>query len=137
MDKGLGKKKLAIYLLVFLFFTTPVCSAYFDTDYDAKEFLRDIGCRSFIENAEILIIASGKITGKGGLTIDLPILGFVSENQIYILDYCAKGTIYDTRTVVIKANGLYISCAYGRIGGKTCLLVGRDLKHIANKMAGG
>jgi len=114
-----------------LFFIPSICLSYFYTDYEAKEFLRNIGFTGFIKDAELLIIAGGEIKGKGGLTIDLPILGFVNKNQIYILDYCAKGTVYDTGTIVIKTNGLSISCAYGIVGGRTCLVVGRDLKHIA------
>lgn len=133
---AISRKKIitAFLFLTFLIFLSSICHADFYSDYEAKDFLKKIGFSSFIQNADILIITPGQIEGKGGITVDLPILGFVNKHQIYILDNCAEGTVYENGTIVIKANLLHISCVYGIVNGRTHLIVGRDLKHIANKI---
>lgn len=115
--------------------TSGAWGAQFSSDYEAKEFLRELGFRSFIQNAELLIVTSGQIEGKGGICIDLPIFGFVYENDISILSYCARAERYSSGTILIKANVYQISCAYGNLNGRNRLIVGKNLRDIANWLA--
>ncbi|NJL71777.1 MAG: hypothetical protein HC888_09230 [Candidatus Competibacteraceae bacterium] len=107
--------------------------AQVSTDYEAKSLLRDWGVYSsrIIENAERIIIESGSIEGEGGMCISLPILYFVQENDIVLLNG-ASGYRTKRGTIVIEADLLNISGVVININGRTYFIVGKSLKDIVN-----
>ena len=103
------------------------------TNFSAKQQLRDWGVYStkMIENAEQIIIEGGSITPEGGISVDLPILQFIGQDQIVLLAG-ASGYITPRGTIVIEADLLYISAVVITLGRQTYLVVGQDLKAIVN-----
>jgi hypothetical protein len=120
-----------VLVLTFSAFNTPGQARVY-SEYQAQQVLRELGFRSFITRAEVILVTPGQITGHGGLCIDLPIYSFVTSNNIYVLDGCASSARLGDGTLVFKARGLHISGACGNVRGRQILIIGRDLVHIVN-----
>lgn len=108
-------------------------AAQFYSSFEAKRFLRDMGASygDFIENAETIIVENGEIEGHGGISVDLPILAFVSEQDVILLDG-ASGYVTNSGRIFIEADTLHISAVVLPIRGRDYLIVGESLADIAN-----
>jgi hypothetical protein len=129
-----GRSFSRFYLLLFfmVFLQLPLFSQV-TTNYEAKDQLREWGVYSskIIENAETITIESGQIKASGGISVSLPILDFIYENQIILLTG-ASGYKTAKGTIIIEADLLYISAVVINVNGKKYLVVGQSLRDIVN-----
>lgn len=102
------------------------------SDSEAKELLLNWGVSSgnWIENAQRIIVSNGQIKPEGGLSIDLPILGFVSQYNIRLLGR-THGAVTSSGVIVIETDWLYLSAVFYE---RKYLIVGDSLKQIVNWM---
>jgi hypothetical protein len=129
------KLLLIISLVVFLSLSaTVVYSQETFTEFQAIEFLKEIGLRQFIQDVGSIVVTRDAIVGEGGGMGDPPIEAKIGIENVVILDDCAKGSVSIDRTIIIKANVRRISAVYGNIQDHTFLVIGRDIKHIANSL---
>lgn len=72
---------LRSFTCLLFFFVVLSAHAQFYSDFEAKRFLRESGANygDFIEDAESIVVYSYQIEGRGGMSIDLPILASVKE----------------------------------------------------------
>jgi len=104
------------------------------TDFEAKQKLREWGVFStnIIQDAELIVASrGGKIIGIGGLCIDLPILDFISQDQV-ILITGVDGVVTKKGSIIIEATSLFASAVVFAGGGKKYLIAGPSLKDIVN-----
>lgn len=123
-----------IFLVLVILTILPMyLSAQVSTNFAAKTQLREWGVYSskIIEDAETITIESGQIKASGGISVSLPILEFIYENQIILL---AGASGYKTQkgTIIIEADLLYISAVVINVSGRKYLIVGQSLKDIVN-----
>jgi hypothetical protein len=126
-------KKIIFVLIINSILSIGYTQIY--SNYEAKDYLRKWGVSSskIIEDAEIITIDSGSISGEGGLCLSLPILEFINQNQIVLFDG-ASGYITKKGTIVIEAESLYISAVVINIENKKYFVVGKSLKDIVNNL---
>jgi len=129
-----GRSFPRYFLLLLLTFLLPLSiSSQVATNYEAKTQLMEWGVYSskIIEDAETITIESGQIKASGGISVSLPILDFIYENQIILLTG-ASGYKTAKGTIIIEADLLYISAVVINTNGRKYLVVGQSLKDIVN-----
>ncbi|MHB8132030.1 MAG: hypothetical protein ACYDEX_23970 [Mobilitalea sp.] len=131
--KNKALKRFIFLVFVVLLFIPAILYSQVSTNYDAKSKLRDWGVYNYkiIENAETITIESSQIKASGGISISLPILDFINENQIVLLNG-ASGYKTNKGTIIIEADLLYISAVVINISGRKYFIVGQSLKDIVN-----
>ncbi|HGJ65652.1 TPA: hypothetical protein ENS27_09710 [bacterium] len=129
-SKNISKIFLVLVILAIL---PMYLSAQVTTNFAAKTQLREWGVYSskIIEDAETITIEFGQIEASGGISISLPILDFIDESQIILLNG-ASGYKTNKGTIIIEAYLLYISAVVINVSGRKYLIVGQSLKDIVN-----
>ena len=129
-----GRSFLRFILLLFLMtFSQVSLFSQVTTNYEAKTQLMEwcVYSSNIIENAETITIESGRIEASGGISVSLPILDFIYENQVILLNG-ASGYKTAKGTIIIEADLLYISAVVINANGRKYLVVGQSLKDIVN-----
>ena len=123
----------AAYILIILFFPLNQSFGQVSTEFEAKQQLKKMGVTSskIIENAEIITVESGIITGTGGITISLPIYEFIDYNNI-IIQRSVATSYMEKNNVIIKSTSLYISAIVIKKNNRKYLFVGKNLRDIVN-----
>ena len=123
----------AAYILILLFFPLNQSFGQVSTEFEAKQQLKKKGVTSskIIENAEIITVESGIITGTGGITISLPIYEFIDYNNI-IIQRSVATSYMEKNNVIIKSTSLYISAIVIKKNNRKYLFVGKNLRDIVN-----
>jgi hypothetical protein len=134
--KNMRNKKLpliifSVFLLILLFNTQAYSQSTF-TEFQAIEFLKKVGLTQFIQDVGSIKITPDAIIGEGGGLGDPPISASIGVENIVIFDDCAKGSINNDGTILLKANIRRITGVYGKIKEQNFFVVGRDIKHIAD-----
>jgi hypothetical protein len=123
-----------LIFILFLLLTIQNADAQFYSDYEAKSYLREsvVYSSNMITNAEKITIDGCEIKPVGGISIDLPILECVTQDEVMLLEG-AEGYITSKGTIIIEATGLSIDAVYY----KGYLIVADSLKTIANWIVSG
>jgi len=124
---------VAFVMILLLLTISSISFSQVYTDLEAKRVLRELGISSskIIHDAEVIVILPGEIRGVGGLSIDLPILDFITNDQIILLNG-VSGYVTKRGVIIIEADLLYVSGVVFSSGIKKYFIAGSSLKDIAN-----